>query len=230
MSGVLWEFLKVFLTATATYGAIWFFTRKKTKQEIRSMVVSDFQSLIAGQDVLVKSLQEELARLKNQEKRWEVQYNECEQREGISQVRLKLWERRMKELNIPITNVQRFSVFVLDDMEVDRLLFEKKLSQLPNVSVETFETIAQIRSAVINQPDILVLDYKIDHETIDEFVWEIIRNKEFNPKMIVVSGMPEGFDLTLDFRHAIWKFYSKRGDYINQSVNQIVNYINETIK
>jgi CheY-like chemotaxis protein len=197
------------------------------KLEIESNI---YERLLSAKRVESDAHITEIKRLRERDRLREIQHNECEQRGASLQIRLELWEKKMKTLNITLEDVRKFNVFVLDDDEFVRDALTKKLGMLPNVVVSVFDDFTGINERINEQPEILVLDYRIHGQTIDQFVNEIIKMTKYDPKIILITGMPMAYFLNLPYKGFIWKHYNKEDDYINKTVLDIMQHISELIK
>lgn len=204
--------------------------RKKTKAETDNIATDVYEKLITRQNDESVIDKEEIKFLRERDKIREEQFNECRQLCIVLQARLTTWEKKMKVLNIDFTDIPKVSVFVLDDEDYVLDIFNKKLELLPHIVVDLFGDIDSISTRIAEEPQCLILDYRVHGKTIDEFLNKIIKMKRYNPKIILISGMPLEQFQNMQYKPIIWHYFSKDEDYINKSVNRIMEYVNEIIK
>lgn len=204
------------------------FARKQRKADTESVVQSYYSKLLQDQEKVNERDRLKIEKLDNQIALLIKQNHECQQ-EGIARaIEIGILQRFIRDERIEKTE---FKIFILDDEKYVRHEFRDKFMKVSVVKTYTFETIEDLEGSLYQQPEILILDYRISGNTIEKLLGKILEGREggYEPHLIIFSGMPKAYIDKLEFQGA-FKFFSKDEDFVNQIVVYTMNFIEKKIK
>lgn len=204
------------------------FARKQRKADTESVVQTYYSKLLQDQEKVNERDRLKVEKLEGQIVLLVKQNQDCQQ-EGIARsIEIGLLQRFIRDERIDKTE---FKIFILDDEKDIRHEFRDKFMKVSVVKPYTFGTIEDLEASLYMQPEILILDYRIEGLTIDSLLQKILEGRDngYEPQIVIFSGMPKAYIDKLKFQGS-FKFFSKNEDYVNLIVVYTMSYMEKKIK
>lgn len=222
------------LGATAGVIISGLFQRKRTQAETTSIAVTIYEKVIAQQNAeierRIKTYEDQtsqITRLESEIRVIKFSHHECEQKCRAHSIEMKILKGYIKDNEINLSPVK---IFLLEDSDWEIDFFKKRFENISVVELISFEEIRQLENNLDQKPEILILDYYIHGNNIDFLIKKIISTPNYEPKMIIVSGMSNDKFLKLTYKDHVWHFFNKEDDHLNKVVNAILEYVEEKMK
>lgn len=120
----------------------------------------------------------------------------------------------------------KFKVFVLDDYEFVLKVLKMHLGKISLIDVQTFDNYNTFIDALSAKPEILIIDYHVDHKHTAADILDVMESiEDYQPKVIIMSGFPEDHIREKIAPRDVWRIYNKDGLYVYQISKEIMEYV-----
>jgi hypothetical protein len=204
----------------------WFINRKKTEAESENLATDILERTLKVVQKESEDLRNQIQANKNYIYKLEKQQDDCDERARVQNIELGILRRWIVNKKIETDEIR---IFVMDDDEFVRHSFKERFERISITKVHLLVSIEELRDWIDLKPEILILDYYVNGQTIDKFMEHLFSLTEYRPKVIVISGMYRVQIDSLPFRDKV-TFISKDEDFVNIAVNAVMNFIEKGLK
>lgn len=204
----------------------YFVSRKKNKAEVDNIATEVLGKTIVFLNKEVEGLRKQIGENKTFIEKLEKQQEDCDEKARIQKIEVDVLRRWIITQKIETDEIV---IFIMDDDEYVRYSFKERFERISITKVHLFKSIEELEEFIDMKPEILILDYYIDHKTIDGFMSRLLDTPEYQPKIIVISGMYKMQAEKLPYKDRI-TFVSKDQDFVSISVNAVMNFIEKGLK
>lgn len=213
------QILTFLITVCSTWGLSWYSFHKnkgKQKAETENLVVNMLTTALNEVRREREEDRKEIAENKKKIKEQEIENQTCEFEHEITRLQLN------KVLKI--LDVQKWvksTVYVLDDNDTVIKIFSQRFRTIQVVYFKAFTNADEcLKQAMIDQPEILVLDYVLsdDGRTAED----IIKSLGYEPEIFIMSANKEYEE---KFRGTDVKFFYKDQYYVRKITKAILEHL-----
>lgn len=216
--------------------------RKKTRVETEQMTADVMNKVIASvedQMARTKSQMNDLVlaaqadkkkieELEDELSQIETRHEDCEFNNSMLLIELEGLRRMIAEKTL---NIDKIKVAILDDSKVVTYIFEHRLKQVSLLDVSVFNDVDEFMKKIEERPDILIMDYHLGRGvTIEAFLSKIMEQKDYNPKIVVITADKSAAIRDAMSKLGVWRFFVKEGPYVNLVTKQVMDYIENRLK
>lgn len=203
-----------------------FLSRKKHRAEVDNIATEVLEKAVEYLRHENAEIRKQIENNREYIEKLERNQEDCDEKARIQNIELAVLRRWIVTKKIESEEIK---IFIMDDDDYVRYSFKERFERISITKVDLFRSIEELDDQIYLQPDILILDYYVDHQTIDGFMSRLLAMPEYYPKVIVISGMYKMQADKLPYKDRV-TFVSKNEDFVSISVNAVMNFIEKGLK